>query len=95
MGQAGTPHADYAGNPFVKGFLEGYNTMDALASLVFAIIVINAIKALGIRSKKGILSASVKSGMIAAFFLGIVYVGIAGMGSTTVAYDCLITADRS
>ena len=33
------PLGDYASQPFFAGFLEGYNTMDALASLAFGIIV--------------------------------------------------------
>ena len=31
--------------------MEGYNTMDALASLVFGIIVINAVKLYGAKTK--------------------------------------------
>jgi len=46
--------------------------------------VINAIKALGLKSNKGILLATFKSGVISAFFLGIIYIGIAYMGSITV-----------
>ena len=52
MGPIQEPQEAYASGAFVTGFLEGYNTMDALASLVFAIIVINVIKSLGIRDKK-------------------------------------------
>lgn len=84
IGKAGVPQGDYAANPLAKGFIEGYNTMDALASLVFAIIVINSIKALGVKSEKGILKATFKSGLISAIFLGVIYVGIAFMGSVTV-----------
>lgn len=55
--------------------------MDALASLVFAIIVINAIKAMGITDKREILSSTVKSGVVATAFLGLVYIGIAFIGA--------------
>ena len=34
------PSGDYASQPFFTGLLEGYNTMDALASLAFGIVVI-------------------------------------------------------
>ncbi|NCU18383.1 branched-chain amino acid transport system II carrier protein [Pallidibacillus pasinlerensis] len=78
------PQGDYATGSFVKGFLEGYNTMDALASLVFAIIVINAVKAIGVKNEKGILLATAKSGVVAAVLLGVVYVGIAFMGGISV-----------
>src|SRR5699024_5225553 len=68
---------------FVTGFLEGYNTMDALASLVFGIIVINAIRAMGVTTKKGILTTTVKAGSIAILLLGAIYVGIAYLGATS------------
>ena len=44
----GVPQDDYTSGAFMKGFTEGYNTMDALASLVFGIIVINAIRSMGV-----------------------------------------------
>ena len=84
IGGTGAPQGDYATGAFAKGFLEGYNTMDALASLVFAIIVINAIKGLGVKSEKGILNATAKSAVVAAVFLGAIYLGIAFVGSITV-----------
>ena len=55
MGDIGSiaPQAGYASHAFSQGFLEGYNTMDALAGLAFGIIVVNVIKSLGlIRSVK-------------------------------------------
>ena len=42
------PLGDYASQPFFAGFLEGYNTMDALASLAFGIIVVQVIRDLGV-----------------------------------------------
>ncbi|RWR13612.1 branched-chain amino acid transport system II carrier protein [Siminovitchia fortis] len=83
MGSFEAPQEAYSSGAFMKGFTEGYNTMDALASLVFGIIVINAIRALGITSKKEILSATMKSGIVATIFLGIIYVGIAYLGATS------------
>ncbi|HZG72845.1 MAG TPA: branched-chain amino acid transport system II carrier protein [Chondromyces sp.] len=83
MGAIEAPQEAYANGAFVKGFLEGYNTMDALASLVFGIIVINAIRAMGITAKNEILSATMKSGIVATAFLGLIYVGIAYLGATS------------
>ncbi|SEJ00215.1 branched-chain amino acid:cation transporter, LIVCS family [Bhargavaea ginsengi] len=74
----------YVGNPFAKGFTEGYNTMDAIAALVFAIIVIKAVKAMGMKTNKGILNATFKAGVVASSLLGILYVGIAYIGATSV-----------
>ncbi len=83
MGSFEAPQEAYSSGAFMKGFTEGYNTMDALASLVFGIIVINAIRGLGVTSKKEILSATLKSGTVATIFLGIIYVGIAYLGATS------------
>ncbi len=84
MGKAQVAQAPYIEAPFFTGFLEGYNTMDALASLVFGIIVINALHAMGITSKKQILASTVKTGFVAAGFLAIIYLGIAYLGATSV-----------
>lgn len=83
MGEIGTPQEAYTNGALMKGFLEGYNTMDALASLVFGIIVIQAVRAMGITSKREILSATIKSGFIATMFLALIYVGIAYIGATS------------
>ena len=42
------PQGAYAAQPFFTGFLEGYNTMDALASLAFGIVVVQVIRDLGV-----------------------------------------------
>lgn len=83
MGSAEAPQEAYATGAFLKGFTEGYNTMDALASLVFGIIVIATVRKLGVTSPKGILNATLKSGVVAAALLAIVYTGIAYLGSTS------------
>lgn len=85
MGAISAPQEAYAsGGAFLTGFTEGYNTMDALASLVFGIIVIATVRKLGVTSPKGILSATMKSGIVAAGLLAIVYTGIAYLGATSV-----------
>lgn len=77
------PTTSYLSNSFFTGFTEGYNTMDALASLVFGIIVINVIRGMGVTSRKGILKATAKTGGVAVFFLAIIYSGIAYLGATS------------
>jgi LIVCS family branched-chain amino acid:cation transporter len=44
LGSLGTPQDDYQANPFFKGFLEGYFTMDTIAALVFGIVLITAMQ---------------------------------------------------
>jgi branched-chain amino acid:cation transporter, LIVCS family len=84
MGEPGNPQGAYQNGAFVQGFLEGYNTMDALASLVFGIIVIKAIRSMGITSTKGILQSTAKAGVVAITLLGAIYVGIAYLGAASV-----------
>lgn len=84
LGSIQGPQEVYSNGAFMKGFTEGYNTMDALASLVFGIIVINIIRKLGITSTRGILVATAKSGGVATVLLGLIYVGIAYLGATSV-----------
>ncbi|WP_100012571.1 branched-chain amino acid transport system II carrier protein [Lentibacillus sediminis] len=83
LGAIEAPQEAYQSGAFVTGFLEGYNTMDALASLVFGIIVINAIRAMGVTSKNEILKTTIKSGSIAILLLGVIYAGIAYLGATS------------
>src|SRR4051812_28145552 len=83
LDKALAPTGDYVNNSFFKGFQEGYLTMDTLASLVFGIIVINAIKDKGVTDKKKIAFATIQSGVIAAVCLGIIYLGLGYLGYTT------------
>lgn len=70
--------------PVLTGFLEGYNTMDALASLVFAIIVIDAVKSMGVQNQNQIMRLTIAAGALAALCLVLVYAAIAYMGATSV-----------
>ncbi|MBP1968336.1 LIVCS family branched-chain amino acid:cation transporter [Virgibacillus natechei] len=83
MGSIEPPQEGYTSGAFMQGFLEGYNTMDALASLVFGIIVINAVRSMGVTSKNGILMTTAKAGIVATFLLATIYVGIALLGATS------------
>jgi len=83
MGPIQEPQGSYEAEAFMTGFLEGYHTMDALASLVFGIIVINVIRALGVKSNRSITKVATKAGIIAIVLLGIIYVGISYIGATS------------
>lgn len=69
--------------PFVTGFLEGYNTMDALASVIFGLVIVNAVRAKGVTDNNEIAKVTTIAGIIAALGLGSVYVGLSYIGATT------------
>ena len=68
----------------LQGFLDGYNTMDALASVVFAILVIDFVRLSGATNHEVITKTVMEVGAIAVGLLGIVYVFIANIGATSV-----------
>lgn len=79
----GQPVGDYASAPLVKGFLSGYETMDAIAALNFGFVVAVSIKRFGVKDKKAVTRYTVKSGLIAGSLLTIVYGMICLIGMRT------------
>ncbi len=71
---------DYAQNPFLKGFAEGYNTMDAIAALNFGLVISTTLSSFGLSEKKDVLRHTVLSGIFAGTILAIVYVMLTLMG---------------
>ena len=78
------PTDGYISQPFFTGLLEGYNTMDALASLAFAIVLINAIKEFHIKDAKEIAKITLKSGVIAVVLMALIYFGLTILGAQSV-----------
>lgn len=85
MGDFHQPTGDYSNLAFITGFKEGYNTMDALASLAFGIVVISAIKSRGITNPKDIANATWKSGIFAMVLMVLIYGLITYMGASSVS----------
>lgn len=85
MGQFQNPTGDYSSLAFITGFKEGYNTMDALASLAFGIVVIQAIKGQGITNTKEIAKATWKSGIFAMVLMMLIYGLITYIGASSVS----------
>ena len=86
LGGYAVPQPSYgdASKAVLQGFLDGYNTMDALASVVFAILVIDFVRLSGATSRAVITKTVMEVGAIAVALLGIVYVFIANIGATSV-----------
>lgn len=71
----------YESTPFVSGFLEGYFTMDAIAALAFGIVVVNALKDSGLKTKAEQVKGTLWAGIIAGIGLGVVYLALGWIGS--------------
>ena len=72
--------------PYLTAFLDGYNTLDALASLAFGIIIVATIKKLGIENPTDIAKETIKSGTISIIMMGIIYTLLAIMGTLSIGH---------
>ncbi|HEL1977049.1 TPA: branched-chain amino acid transport system II carrier protein [Streptococcus suis] len=70
-----------AGRAFGTGFIEGYNTLDALASIAFSVVAVNTLKQLGFSSKKEYVSTIWSVGFVVALAFSALYVGLAFLGN--------------
>ncbi len=68
---------------FVLGFEEGYQTLDVLASVIFAGIIISAAKMKGYKTTKQKNEIVIASGLLAALFLLFIYGGLVYLGATS------------
>ncbi|MGX2959862.1 branched-chain amino acid transport system II carrier protein [Peribacillus sp. JNUCC 23] len=84
IGDFQAPVKDYSVQPFFNGFREGYLTMDTLASFVFGIMIINAIKDKGAKTKKQIMIVCGKATGVAAIILATFYTSLSYMGASSV-----------
>ena len=66
---------------FASCFVEGYQTMDALAAVIFAGVIVQSIKAKGY-GKSSTIKITMMSGFIAAAGLLVVYGGLMYLGAT-------------
>lgn len=74
------PQGEYAAKPFMTGFLEGYNTMDALAGLAFGIIVVQVIRNLGVEDAGAVAGSTVRAGIFSSLLMALIYVLVTLMG---------------
>ncbi|MBQ0131443.1 MAG: branched-chain amino acid transport system II carrier protein [Comamonas sp.] len=93
-GDITTPAAAYnnAGAALAQGFLMGYQTMDALASLVFGIVIVAAIKTAGVTDTKPHTRYTIMAGVIAAIGLSLVYLSLIYLGAMS---GTVVPADAS
>ncbi|AKX50492.1 branched-chain amino acid transport system II carrier protein [Thiopseudomonas alkaliphila] len=82
-GQVLAPETAYQANPIVRGFLEGYLTMDALGALVFGVVIATAIRSQGVTDQRLVTRYSIIAGIIAAVGLSLVYLALIYLGATS------------
>ena len=81
--------------PFKKGFTEGYQTMDALAAIVFSTVILNAIRGKTELSPKQEFTYLLKVGIIAAVGLTIVYAGLTYIGASFGGIELVAGAEKT
>lgn len=76
-----SPQDSYVSNAFFTGFLEGYNTMDVLASLAFGIIVVQVIRDLGVEEPGAVAKNTVHSGIFSCLLMAFIYIAVTIVGT--------------
>ena len=86
--QAATAYQN--GGSFGNGFIEGYNTLDALASVAFCVVAVNTLKKFHFSSKEEFTKTIIGVGLVTAVGFSILYLGLANLGNHfTVPADVL------
>lgn len=71
----------YTDNTFFAGFLQGYDTLDALACLAFGIIVVRTIRELGVTEPGAVAGSTVKAGLVSMALMALIYALTALVGA--------------
>ncbi|MCU5746944.1 branched-chain amino acid transport system II carrier protein [Staphylococcus sp. SQ8-PEA] len=77
---------DYNKGVLLKGFVEGYNTLDALSSLAFGIIIVTTIRKLGVTEPNAIARETFKSGTVSTIAMAVIYTLLALMGAMSLGH---------
>ena len=75
------PQPAYSSAPFLKGFCEGYQTMDTIAALNFGLVIATTLRSLGADDKKDVMKYTIRAGIFAGAILTLVYIMLTFMGT--------------
>ena len=78
--QVALPQDSYAAAPLLKGFTEGYNTMDTIAALNFGLVISTTLASFGLQEKRDRMRYTVLAGLLAGTILALVYAMLSYMG---------------
>lgn len=70
----------YNTSSFLKGFTEGYNTMDTIAALNFGLVIATTLGSFGLKEKKEIIHHTILAGLCAGTILALVYAMLSYIG---------------
>lgn len=75
------PSPHYASDPLPKGLLDGYYTMDAIASLVFSVVILGSLARSGFNTRKKLIGSTIAASALAGLGLCVIYLGLAAVGT--------------
>ncbi|MDY5160764.1 branched-chain amino acid transport system II carrier protein [Actinotignum urinale] len=75
------PSEEYANAPLAAGLVQGYFTMDAMASYVFGFIIVSSLRRAGYTSRPRLFGAIIATGCVTGVLLGLVYSGLGFAGN--------------
>lgn len=78
--EVAAPQDSYAAAPLLKGFTEGYNTMDTIAALNFGLVISTTLGSFGLREKRDRMRYTILAGVLAGAILVLVYAMLSYMG---------------
>ena len=79
------PQEQFVNGAFALGFVNGYLTLDTLASLAFAIIIVNAIRSHGVTDAKPVTKYAIISGCMAGIGFIFIYICLFRLGNTSIS----------
>lgn len=77
------PSQAYSAGAVATGVLDGYNTMDALASLAFAVVIVDAARRLGVDGPQRMAVELGKAVVLGGLAMAVVYASLAYIGATS------------
>lgn len=92
MGEPGAAIGKYTKSPLTEGFVQGYLTMDVLSALVFGIVILQALRDMGMSDTKKQVKTTIFAGIVAALGLSFVYISLGQIGNTSI--DAIGTFDN-
>ena len=73
----------YSSSPLAKGILDGYQTLDMLASFAFGVIVLETLQQLGVTKPQHIAKDMIKSSIICIIIMSLIYWLLAYAGASS------------